>query len=147
MALPTLSEKHIVTIEVEWVAGSGVFEGWCGCENLNIDRTTETETVKVSDCADRASGKVDVVDVTGLTVSVSGTGYRSIEIKDKTLAWYASSGTKKIRIFHTDAVSGQIEYETGDAILAKLANGNIYDGVITEDFEMPIRNYGTVVKP
>ncbi len=149
MALPITADKHEVVIQVEWdfALAPGVFTGWCGMEEMGVGRAAKVETVEVSDCDDRSLPKTEVNRVIGTQISITGTGNWSIEKSSDALQWFQSGARKKVRVWHSKATAGQVEYETGEAILTKLDTGKIFTGpVISEEIELKISAYAIVLK-
>lgn len=151
MAFATTAEKHQVVIEVEWdpVGAAGTYTGWCGMEDMSINRATTTEETEVSDCADRSKPKSKLTRVSGKDVTVSGTGNWSVEKSSDVLKWFNSGARLNIRIHHVlNVAENSVEYETGEAIITSLNTGGIFKGpVITEEIELKLSNYDIELIP
>ncbi|MEO8531015.1 MAG: phage tail tube protein [Deltaproteobacteria bacterium] len=149
MATPTTAEKHQVVIQVEWdpIGAPGVYTGWCGMEDMKVNRSTKTEETEVSDCSDRSLPKVSVSRVTGLDVTISGTGNWALESSSKALKWYKAGSRLNVRVWHALAASGDVEYEIGEALITSLNTANIFKGpVISEEIELKLSNYDQELK-
>jgi hypothetical protein len=98
------------------------FDVVCGLTSKGINRSANTNTTVVPDCADEDAPAFEEVAVNSLSISISGNGVWTAENHGVFLAWFYSGVTKNIKVRHVAADGGTTEYENGPAILTQLNN-------------------------
>ncbi|UYE95734.1 hypothetical protein HAAEEKHM_00014 [Sinorhizobium phage AP-16-3] len=122
MAYASTGTFSKLVVEVEWVAGSGVYSRWCGITSRGINRQHNMSTTPVPDCDNEDLPAQIERSVESSEVTISGSGVWSTQSHGETLDWWYSGQTKNVRVQHVNAPSGTTEYESGAAYLVSLSN-------------------------
>lgn len=125
MAEPITADSFDLVVEVEFVAESGTFTKICGMTDFTITRTKAIDETEVpADCEDETLPYNTKRNTRSRSMTVSGTGIWAQQSHGKMLDWYNGSPAEKllVRIRHLKAAVGDVETETGTAILQDLNN-------------------------
>lgn len=136
MAAPVTEKYEEMILDVEMVAGSGVYTPICGMTDVTITRTATIDTSEIPDCDDESLPLSIEKQVRSIEVSVSATGIWARSSQDALKQWFYSAATKNCRIRDTAAASGDIEIESGPALLAHLNNTRTKGKKVTADIEL-----------
>lgn len=140
-------EELIVEVETDT---PGTFTSLCGIIDATITRTNNIDTSEVPDCDDEGAPLVLEREVRSQEVSVTGTGVWARQSAKTFSDWFYSGDTRVVRIRNAnitaDGQTGDIETETGPAILASLGNERTKGNRVTADIDIqfdgvPVRGF------
>lgn len=123
-------------VDVEFTAGSGVYTSICGLIGASITRTANIDTAEVPDCADESLPLSLEKEVRSIEVTVSGTGILAKTSQSALKEWFYSGATKNVRIRDTFATIGDIEVESGPALLSSLGTAREKGQKVSMELEM-----------
>jgi hypothetical protein len=121
MAKATTQRFDELILQVE-TSTPGTFTKICGLVDVTITRTAAIATAEVPDCDDESLPHHIEKEVTSLDVSVSGTGVWAQQSWGLMSDWFYSAATKNVRVSNAKASVGDIEIESGPALLETLTN-------------------------
>lgn len=124
-----------LVLEVETTT-PGVFTRICGIVDVNVSRTANIATTEVPDCDDESVPHHIEKEVTSLDVSVSGSGVWSQSAWGMLSDWYYSGAARNVRIVNSRAAVGDIEIESGPAILETLNEGRAKGSKVTNEISI-----------
>lgn len=136
MAYATTGNFSKLVVEVEWVAGSGIYAKWCGLTSRGINRQSNMQTTEVPECDNEDLPAQQERAVQSQQVTISGSGVWSAESHGNAIDWWYSGLTKSVRVHTVNAPSGTTEYETGNAYLVSLQNQAQRGQKITADISI-----------
>lgn len=136
MANAVTEKFEELILDVETAPGSGVYAPICGLIDVTITRTANVDTAEVPDCDDESKPLSVERQVRSIEVTVSGTGVWAQSSNDKVLNWFYSSATKNIRIRNTKAASGDVEMESGPALLTSVTNTRTKGQKVSNEIEI-----------
>lgn len=135
MALAVTASYNQLTLEVE-TDTPGTYAKVCGMKDFSVEGTQAVDEDEIPDCADESLPNSVVVDVRSITVSVSGTGVWSQSAHDMMLKWNRLGQKKNVRITYGNVSVGDVQTETGKALLTKLVNARTKGKVCTAEVEI-----------
>lgn len=109
-------------LEIEHPASSGTWIPICGMIDVTISRQANIDSAEVPDCDDESLPLSIEKQVRSIEVSASGTGVWAESSQSILKEWFYSSATKNARLRDTAAASGDVEIESGPALLTSLNN-------------------------
>lgn len=136
MATAVTEKYEEMILDVETTAGSGVYTPICGLIDVTIARSANVDTAEVPDCTDESLPLSVERQVRSIEVTVSGTGVWARSSQDMLKEWFYSAATKNIRIRDTAAASGDIEIESGPALLTTLTNTRTKGQKVSAEIEL-----------
>lgn len=136
MAKAVTEKFEEMILDVEWTASSGVYEAICGLVDVTITRTANVDTAEVPDCDDESLPLALEKQVRSIEVTVSGTGVWARTSQSALKEWFYSSETKNIRIRDTAAANGDVEIESGAALLTSLTNTRTKGQKVSAEIEI-----------
>lgn len=136
MAVPVTEKYEEMILDVELVASSGIFVPICGMTDVTITRSATIDSSEIPDCDDESQPLSIEKQVRSIEVSVSATGIWARSSQDALKTWFYSSASKNVRIRDTAAASGDIEIESGPALLASLNNTRTKGQKVTAEIEL-----------
>jgi hypothetical protein len=136
MATPVTEKYEEMILDVELVPGSGVYTPICGMTDVTISRSATIDSSEIPDCDDESLPLSIEKQVRSIEVTVSATGIWAKSSQDALKQWFYSAATKNIRIRDTAAASGDIETESGPALLSKLDNTRTKGKKVSADIEL-----------
>ena len=144
MARAVTEKFEEMILDVEWVSGSGIYAPICGLTDVTVNRTSNIDSAEIPDCDDESLPLSIEKQVRSQEVSVSGTGVWAQSSQSLLKEWWRSGVTKNIRIRDTNAASGDIEIESGPALLATLNNSRTKGQKVTAEIELQLDGVPTV---
>lgn len=121
--VPTTGKFQHMVVEIETVAGSGVYSKICGITSRGINRQSNMSTSEVpGDCDNEAAPSSVQRDVQSQEVTINGSGVWASQSHEMMLDYWYSGQPKNIRVQHVNAAVGDTEYESGSAYLTQLNN-------------------------
>lgn len=121
MVAPVTAKYEELVLELEVTPGGGTFAKICGIMGFTVGRDAQVDRVEVpGDCDDESLPYSVEKQVRSTEYTVEGDAVWAQQSHDKLLAWFRSGTTLNVRIQHANAASGDIEYETGAALLTQL---------------------------
>jgi len=136
MATAVTEKYEEMILEVEFVASSGVYTPICGLIDVTINRTANVDTTEIPDCDDESLPLSIERQVRSIEVTVSGTGVWARSSQSLLKEWFYSSATKNARLRDTAAASGDVEIESGPALLTSLSNSRTKGQKVTAEIEI-----------
>lgn len=136
MATPTTEKFEEMILEIEHPASSGTYVSICGMIDVTITRTSNIDTAEVPDCDDESLPLSLEKTVRSLEVSASGTGVWAQSSQSILKEWYYSGAPKTARLRDTAAASGDVEIESGPALLATLTNTRTKGQKVSAEIEI-----------
>ncbi len=143
MAYATTEKYEEMILDIEWTSGSGVYEPVCGLIDITVTRTANIDTAEIPECSDESLPLQIERQVRSLEVTISGTGVWAQSSHSNLLTWWRSGATKNIRIRNTAVASGDIEIESGAALLATLTNARTKGSKVSAEIELQMDGIGT----
>lgn len=126
-------EEFVLEIEFE----TGTYERICGVSGVGVNRTNNTETSSVPDCADESLPDHIVRMVASQDATISGTGVWALEHDAKMKTWFFEGSTRNVRITNAkvvaDGVAGDIEAETYPMIMSQMNNERTKGQVVSAE--------------
>lgn len=146
MARPTTAKFS----EFQILIGDGAtpveaFEVVCGLTSKGIQRSANTNSIVVPDCADEDAPAFEEKAINSLSISISGSGVWTAENHQAFLAWYYSGQPKNIKVRHVAAEGGSTEYEEGPALLTSLNNSVERGGKVSAEITIEFDGQPTLV--
>ncbi|MER9135115.1 phage tail protein [Mesorhizobium sp. M0830] len=138
MAAAQTEKYEEMILDVELVSGSGIYTPICGMTDVTISRTATIDSTEIPDCDDESLPLSVEKQVRSIDVSISATGVWAKTSQDMLKAWFYSAAVKNVRIRDTAAASGDIEIESGPALLASLKNSRTKGKKVTADVELQL---------
>lgn len=120
MAKAVTEKFEELVLDVEFTASSGVYTSICGLIGASISRQANVDSAEIPDCDDESLPLEIEKQVRSLEVSVSGTGVMARTSQSLLKEWFYSGEEKNVRIRDTFAANGDIEIESGPALLVSL---------------------------
>lgn len=136
MARAVTEKFEEMILDVEWTAESGVYTPICGLTDVTVTRTSNIDSAEIPDCDDESLPLSIEKQVRSQEVTISGTGVWAQSSQSLLKEWWRSGATKNIRIRDTNAASGDIEIESGPALLATLTNSRTKGQKVTSEIEL-----------
>ncbi|MGX9144978.1 phage tail tube protein [Mesorhizobium sp. 128a] len=136
MATPVTEKYEEMILDVELVSGSGIYTPICGMTDVTITRAATVDTSEIPDCDDESKPLSIEKQVRSIDVSVSATGIWARSSQDSLKQWFYSAASKNVRLRDTAAASGDIETESGPALLSKLDNTRTKGKKVTASIEL-----------
>lgn len=136
MATPVTEKYEEMILDVELVSGSGIYTPICGMTDVTISRSATVDSSEIPDCDDESRPLSIEKQVRSIEVTVSATGIWAKSSQDSLKQWFYSSATKNIRLRDTAAASGDIETESGPALLTKLDNTRTKGKKVSAEIEL-----------
>lgn len=136
MARAVTEKYEEMILDVEFTAGSGVYTPICGMVDVTINRTSNIDTSEIPDCDDESLPMSLERQVRSQEVTVSATGSWARSSQSLLKAWWRSGATLNVRIRDTAAANGDIEVESGPALLASLNNSRTKGTKVTSEIEI-----------
>lgn len=136
MARAQTEKFEEMILDVEFTPGSGTFVPICGMVDVTINRTSNIDTSEIPDCDDESLPMSIERQVRSQEVTVSATGSWAKTSQSLLKTWWRSGSTLNVRIRDTAAESGDIEIESGPALLASLNNGRTKGTKVTAEIEI-----------
>lgn len=136
MATAVTEKYEEMILDVELVAESGTYTPICGLIDVTINRTANVDTAEIPDCDDESQPLSIERQVRSIEVTISGTGVWAQTSQSALKEWFYSSATKNIRLRDTKASSGDVETESGPALLTSLSNSRTKGQKVTAEIEI-----------
>lgn len=136
MATAVTEKYEEMILEVEFVASSGVYTPICGLIDVTITRTANIDSAEVPDCDDESLPLSIEKQVRSIEVSASGTGVWARSSQSALKEWFYSAATKNARLRDTAAANGDVEIESGPALLANLSNTRTKGQKVSAEIEI-----------
>ena len=139
MAEPVTQSYEQMVLEVDFAdtQPDPVWSRICGIQSVTITRRANTVTTEVPDCDDEALPNATHRRVTSIEVSVSGEGVWAQSANGKLAAWFYAGAAIPVRIGNLNAAVGDVEYETGRAVLTSFPNSRPADkGLVRASLEL-----------
>lgn len=136
MALATAERFEELIIDVEFTPESGVYTPICGMIDATITRTANIDSAEVPDCEDESKPLALQKEVRSIEVGASGTGVWAQSSAGKLLNWFYSGQPLNVRLRNTKAAVGEIEVESGPALLASIANTRTKGQRVSAEIEL-----------
>lgn len=136
MATPTTEKFEEMILDVEFVTGSGTYTAICGLIDVTIARTANVDTAEVPDCDDESQPLSLEKEVRSIEVNVSGTGVWAQSSQSALKEWFYSGAVKNVRLRDTAAANGDVEIESGPALLASLTNTRTKGQKVSAEIEI-----------
>lgn len=138
MAIATTANFDELVLEVEFT--SGTYTKVCGLTDFTINRTNNTDTSMVPDCADESLPYQPKRSVVSQDYSISGTGVWALSSHKNMYAWFKDATMKNVRITNakvTDSgTTGDPETETIPMVLSALNNARTKGQQVTAEIEL-----------
>ena len=136
MATPVTEKFEELILDVEFVAESGTYTPICGLIDVTVTRTANVDTAEVPDCDDESQPLSLEKQVRSIEVSVSGTGVLARSNQSLLKEWFYSAATKNVRIRDTFASVGDVEIESGAALITSLGTGRTKGQKVSLEIEL-----------
>lgn len=137
MTAPVTEKFEELVVDVEFTASSGVYTSICGLIDASVTRTANVDTAEVpADCDDESLPLSLEKQVRSIEVSVSGTGVLATTSQSLLKEWFYSGATKNVRIRDTFAANGDVEIESGPALLSSLGTARTKGQKVSMDIEI-----------
>lgn len=136
MATPTTEKYEEMILDVELVSGSGTYTSICGLIDVTINRTANVDTAEIPDCDDESQPLSVERQVRSIEVTVSGSGVWAQSSQSDLKEWFYSSATKNVRLRDTAASNGDVEIESGPALLTSLVNARTKGQKVSAEIEI-----------
>lgn len=138
MARAVTEKYEEMILDVEWVASSGIYAPICGMIDVTVTRTSNVDTAEIPDCDDESLPLSIERQVRSQEITVSATGIWAQSSQSLLKEWWRSGTTKNIRIRDTNAATGDIEIESGPALLTTLTNARSKGKKVTAEIELQL---------
>ncbi len=127
MALPITGGRGSAVVQVEWdpTGAPGVFPNWCGAKNFSLNIDNEIQSEKVGDCADWSAPVVTVKEYSGQNITATMDATWTADTHKDTSAWALQQKKLNVRIHFPGAVTGEVEFYDGVAMLQGLGLSEI----------------------
>ena len=109
-------------LDVEFTPGSGVYSPICGLSEVTISRTANVDEDEIPPCDDESLPMSVQVSVRSVTTTVSATGKWAKSSQGKLKNWLYGGQPLNIRLRDTAAAPGDVEIESGPAVITSLNN-------------------------
>lgn len=136
MATAVTEKYEEMILDVEFVASSGIYTTICGLIDVTINRTANVDTAEIPDCDDESLPLSIERQVRSIEVTVSGTGVWAQTSQSLLKEWFYSSATKNVRLRDTKASVGDVEIESGPALITNLSNSRTKGQKVTAEIEI-----------
>lgn len=140
MAIAPTADFDELVLEVEFTAGSDTFTKVCGMSDFTINRTNNTDSSNVPDCADESLPHYTKRAVTSQDIGISGTGVWALANHADMRNWWASGSTLNVRVTNSyvtdNGTAGDPETETIPMILSGLNNARTKGQVVSAEIEL-----------
>lgn len=136
MATPVTEKYEEMILDVELAPGSGVYTPICGMTDVTISRSATIDSSEIPDCDDESLPLSIEKQVRSIEVTVSATGIWAKSSQDSLKQWFYSAATKNVRLRDTAAASGDIETESGPALLSKLDSTRTKGKKVSAEIEL-----------
>ena len=136
MARAVTEKFEEMILDVEWTADSGIYSPICGLIDVTITRTSNIDSAEIPDCDDESLPLSIEKQVRSQEVTVSASGSWARSSQSLLKEWWRSGATKNVRIRDTAAATGDIEIESGPALLATLTNSRTKGQKVTAEIEL-----------
>lgn len=136
MATAVTEKYEEMILDVETAPSSGVYAPICGLIDVTINRTANVDTAEIPDCDNESLPLSIERQVRSIEVTVSATGVWAQSSQDMLKNWFYSATTKNIRLRDTKASSGDVEMESGAALLTSLSNARTKGQKVTAEIEI-----------
>lgn len=143
MARAITEKFEEMILDVEWTTGSGVYAPICGMVDVTITRTSNIDSAEIPDCDQEDLPLAIEKQVRSQEISISATGVWAQTSQSLLKEWWRSGATKNIRIRDTNAANGDIEIESGPALLASLTNTRTKGQKVSSEIELQMDGVGT----
>lgn len=133
-------DKLVLEVEFDPVGSAGTYTAICGIMGVTINRTANTESSEVPDCADDSAPFEVKKAVRSLEVTASGTGVWARTSHQNMMEWFYSGAPLNARLrnadVETNGASGDIYAEQGAALLSSLSNERSKGQQVTAELEL-----------
>lgn len=136
MATPTTEKFEEMILDVEFVASSGTYTPVCGLIDVTITRSANVDTAEIPDCDDESQPLSLEKQIRSIEVSVSGTGVWAQSSQSLLKEWFYSGAFKNVRLRDTAASNGDVEIESGPALLTSLVNSRTKGQKVSAEIEI-----------
>lgn len=137
MTLAVTEKYEEMTLSVE-TSTPGTYAKICGIQDVTIDRKANVDSTEVPDCDSEDLPFTVERDVRSVEVTISGTGVWAQTSQDMLKAWFYSGATKNVRLTDAKAAVGDIEIESGAALLTKLTNSRTKGKRVSAEIELQL---------
>lgn len=134
MAVAVTEKFEEMVLEIETTT-PGTFTKICGLTDVEITRTSNIDTVEIPDCDDESLPHSIEKQVRSIEVTISASGVWAQQSWGLMSDWFYSGTTRNIRLRNTRASIGDLETETGPALLATLNNSRTKGQKVTASVE------------
>lgn len=143
MAAPVTARYDQMTLEVETTT-PGTYARLCGLRDMTVSRALAVDEDEIPDCDDETLPFGVDVNPRSLTVTISAEGVWAQSNHDLMLKWVSLAQTKNVRIRHAAALVGDVEFESGPALLTKLDHEKTKGKVVSASIEIRIKGNPTL---
>lgn len=144
MARAVTEKFEEMILDVEFTASSGVYTPICGMIDVTITRTANVDEDEIPDCDDESLPLEVDVNVRSVTVTVSATGKWARSSQSALKEWLYSGVAKNIRLRDTAASNGDVEVESGPALLTSLVNTRTKGTSVSAEIELRFKGVPTL---
>ena len=137
-------EEMVLDVEMDPTGAPGVYTSICGMKEVTVTRQANVDTDEVPDCADESLPFAIERYVRSVEVTVSANGTWAQESHSDLLTWWRSGATKNVRIKNTAVATGDIEIESGPALLTSLVNQKTKGKVIQAEIALEFNGLPSV---
>jgi hypothetical protein len=126
-------------VEFDPVGSPGTYINWCGAKNFSLNIENEIQNEKVGDCADWSLPVVTQKEYSSQTVTATMDATWTAATHKETGAWALEQKTLKVRVHFPNALTGEVEYYDGDAMLSGLSLaeiGNVDGNKVSENVSL-----------
>jgi hypothetical protein len=149
MAIAPTADFDELVLEVEFEPGSGTYAKVCGLTDFTINRTNQTDSTEVPDCADESLPYYLKRAVRSQDFGISATGVWSLSSHANMHEWFMAGSTLNVRITHAVATAsgaaGDPETETIPMLLQSLNNARTKGQVVSAEITLEQNGSPTIV--
>lgn len=140
MAIASTADFDELVLEVEFVASSGTYTKVCGLTDFTVNRTNNTDSTEVPDCADESLPYYIKRSVRSQDRTISGTGVWALANHANMHDWWTAGSTLNVRITNAavtaNGTTGDPETEIIPMILTGLNNARTKGQVVSAEIEL-----------
>lgn len=126
MTLPKTGGRGAAVVMVAFdPAAPTVFTNWCGAKGFSLSIDNEITSEKIGDCDDWSAPIITVKEYSGQNITASMDATWSSATHKKTSEWALDQLKLPVRIHFPGALTGEVEYYDGKALLGGLNLGDI----------------------
>lgn len=131
-------------LDVEFTPSSGIYTPICGLSEVTISRTANVDEDEIPPCDDESLPMSVEVSVRSVTTTVSGTGKWAKSSQSALKNWLYGGQPLNIRLRDTAATSGDVETESGPAVITSLNNTRTKGVAVSAEMEFRFNGIPTL---